>query len=866
MDEGLLGFVKDSINETDKKRLEYMHRDFGQILPESIYKKAEKLLGFDVEDYKIIINGETIHHIKNGHDVGNHTSNETMSDDRDIARVGYVLANADDIDYAYQQNGKRAYDYQYKSKDNKPSVVLAISKKIDGTYIVGTVAADSKAKTLRIKTAFTTQKRSGQESLPKNDRRLTPETHLASASADIVSQNEPGVKGTQSPSPQSPDGDSSPSPASRRKELSGNVAAETTRTPPKVSLADLLSKRETRRGSADFDASMRKISDPKVKDLTGKLTAEEKTVLGLFARAFGVDITYVASLPEGAFGEIASYLRSIKISAESPNPISTAVHEVVHLFRAMDSMDKSGQYDKLVDIVLHALERSGADLDELIDRQLKLHDGERDFDTDDAIEEVIANAVGDAFQNDPGYAEKFIRFAKEDGYSVKETKTLLDTIKGYFEKLKRFFENLLEKVRQKYGRTAITREGIYLQTQADACGEIVDKFLEAGKKLNEIYRGYVESDLETMNADKSGVKFQKNEHAIKRVLKDNDDTLRAIDPVADVKSKGINGLRAGDQVRSVMSDLKQYGPYIEREGFGKILVGENEIKDALSYIHDDAGFAAFKALPKVIKRGIILDVDQNHKGKGFTTVTIAAPVVINGVRGNMGVIIKQTGKLRYKTHAVLMPDGSKFIFETKDAEFAPGKISTENGNAGLPSNSASGDIISSDNDFVKTKKQLGEDPAELDALERELAGEREKVSRLEKKSEKQEAVISALSHALTVEPDRIPSYRDVGRLAKSLVKTYSSKMDAGKLQSRLNTVCERFRRGKIGAGADYASVYGQISGIAADIVDAAETTPGDSPAREEGYDDFLRTMRSGHSEIYRSAFSTIEARSGSPSG
>ncbi|MBQ9545316.1 MAG: hypothetical protein IJV00_09335, partial [Clostridia bacterium] len=163
-----------------------------------------------------------------------------------------------------------------------------------------------------------------------------------------------------------------------------------------------------------------------------------------------------------------------------------------------------------------------------------------------------------------------------------------------------------------------------------------------------------------------------------------------------------------------------------------------------------------------------------------------------------------------------------------------------------------GNIGTFDRTNPNYKRQVGEDPSELDELERELAVEREKTSqlekktsRLEKKSERQGAVIRALSNALRVEPDRIPSYKDVGKLAKELIKGYSSKLDAGKLQSKLNAVCERFRRGNVEGNGDYTSVYQQISGIAAEIVDSAEAVVGDSPAWEEGYDDFLRSMQSG---------------------
>ena len=47
-------------------------------------------------------------------------------------------------------------------------------------------------------------------------------------------------------------------------------------------------------------------------------------------------------------------------------------------------------------------------------------------------------------------------------------------------------------------------------------------------------------------------------------------------------------------------------------------------------------------------------------------MTYAAPVEINGKRGNMAVVIKQTGKNRYKAHRILSPSGGLIVFEDGD--------------------------------------------------------------------------------------------------------------------------------------------------------------------------------------------------------
>lgn len=52
--------------------------------------------------------------------------------------------------------------------------------------------------------------------------------------------------------------------------------------------------------------------------------------------------------------------------------------------------------------------------------------------------------------------------------------------------------------------------------------------------------------------------------------------------------------------------------------------------------------------------------------------TFAAPVEINGIRGNMAAVVQLTGKNHYHTHRIIMPDGSAFVFNAeKNTESKP---------------------------------------------------------------------------------------------------------------------------------------------------------------------------------------------------
>ncbi len=76
-------------------------------------------------------------------------------------------------------------------------------------------------------------------------------------------------------------------------------------------------------------------------------------------------------------------------------------------------------------------------------------------------------------------------------------------------------------------------------------------------------------------------------------------------------------------------------------------------------------------------------------------MTIAAPVEINGVRGNMAVALTETTSRHYHAHRIVMPDGSTFVFnENEDAESKPvGELPAKQALIAEPINSTSDNNI-----------------------------------------------------------------------------------------------------------------------------------------------------------------------------
>ena len=121
-----------------------------------------------------------------------------------------------------------------------------------------------------------------------------------------------------------------------------------------------------------------------------------------------------------------------------------------------------------------------------------------------------------------------------------------------------------------------------------------------------------------------------------------------------------------------------------------------KIKDSVKYEGSPAEKAAIAALPLVLKRGIEIGERNNHKVRVKRTITFAAPVILNGTRGNMGVIVNLNGN-HYYAHRIGMPDGSTFVLGNEiDAARELLQGVTVAGSLAKATSAASDNIISND--------------------------------------------------------------------------------------------------------------------------------------------------------------------------
>lgn len=215
---------------------------------------------------------------------------------------------------------------------------------------------------------------------------------------------------------------------------------------------------------------------------------------------------------------------------------------------------------------------------------------------------------------------------------------------------------------------------------------------------------------------------------VREQLRKNNDRLNAMDVVGRVDTRDYVQLDTGKAREKLVKELGRYGYTVNRPGLGEVQFSEREINNSLNYKEkspaaEDARRTGFLVLRDVLKRGIEIDGHDKHKGRNYDTVTIAAPVEINGQRGNMAVVVKKTKGNRYKVHRILTPEGETFILpEMANAEMNTVGAVTNNsqslGGSAPAINSASKFSIPASGGNVNTDRAAARKEAQLAAIER----------------------------------------------------------------------------------------------------------------------------------------------------
>lgn len=322
----------------------------------------------------------------------------------------------------------------------------------------------------------------------------------------------------------------------------------------------------------------------------------------------------------------------------------TASHELTHFIQEYNP----AQYEQLRDFVVERLmEAEDVDLDALVQRHQK---DQPELSYDEALDEVVADGC-----------QMMLKDSQAAAALAKQNRSLAGNIRSW---LRKWVKRLQEAMR---GLTARSREARAMEQYARELQKIWDNALVQAAEN----RQRAQSGPDT-GASAAQVRYEVRESkdkdivSVKQQLKASESELSKM-PVVSRKNvtADIERMSTKQRLEWAVAELRASGYRVERPNGNTIEFSPKDINSGLRYLSSAGEIAAYSALPAVLKRGKEIYREANHKGRGYGTITFAAPVEINGVRGNMAVVVRQTKGQRYDVHRILMPDGSAFIFREK---------------------------------------------------------------------------------------------------------------------------------------------------------------------------------------------------------
>lgn len=364
----------------------------------------------------------------------------------------------------------------------------------------------------------------------------------------------------------------------------------------------------------------------------------------------------------------------IHLNPKINNPIFTVFkHEFVHYLENTGKYQAFADYVKTTDVFKNWIRKVGKNknysdaLQAYRDGIEKIYKGSgKELSYAEIDKEMIANFVGENLFG---------------GKDAKSSEALLKALANekWYDVIKRWFQRVIAKVGRK---SPEAREILKLE-------DMFTKMYQESKK-----EGYRHDGVRYYPANSD------NTSSIKEQIKAHLDEINKMDPVSNISyTKGTKK----ELKELAIAEFKKKGYKIDRKGFGIIEIGEKQINDSLNYLNTLGDYAALLAVPDVLKRGKMFSGHDNHKNRSYSSVTFAAPVTINGITGDMAAVVRQTGKNRYYTHRILMPDGSEFVFQNKnEAELTSVDMPVQSAGQGTTIGSASNNKIAQKPPVVNT--------------------------------------------------------------------------------------------------------------------------------------------------------------------
>lgn len=584
-----------------------------------------------------------------------------------------------------------------------------------------------------------------------------------------------------------------------------------------------------------------------------KAQAVMLSLLDDYAKAHGVHYTVVDSIGDGGANGVYTTSEGMVVALDAEEGYLTrvATHEGWHYIREHMGQEAQGLQDAVLTLLRST---EGYDLETRVaekQEQYKAAEGQ-ELSREEALEELTADALYDAMAT-PEALGAFVSRAYENAENKNAFKQAMDQVMAFINRFVAEVKALAKKIA---GKNPEARA--MLEHEADWGESIIQEYNRLMEEAGKRERGRTErketgetwyskknrkpgkkkTEQQNENAKKSSAEQLQNEadeeRSIKEQLRAHSSELADMEPVAVINVDISNLQTAKARKNWIVNLLQSTGFQVERQGFGTIEFGKERINKSLNYMQKPGEIAAFAALPRVLKRGKNISGHANHKGRGFGTETFAAPVTINGVMGYMAVVVKREARIVYKTHRILMPDGSTFVFNEK-AEPTPANRGSQKGINPAPISSATNSIPQVEENS-NTNKNFSLKNVDTDMTE---------MQRVVEENERLQKLVGSLNAQLRAMRDGANGKAAVDRkavwaLAREMKAQYQSKVRVNDLGANLQKAFDAMANAR--TDTEGKSAMEAMAAIARDMLDKSENI--DSTMYDE-YADLRGYLRKG---------------------
>lgn len=237
------------------------------------------------------------------------------------------------------------------------------------------------------------------------------------------------------------------------------------------------------------------------------------------------------------------------------------------------------------------------------------------------------------------------------------------------EALQQFLDDIRAALNRLAGRDPATAAA--LRTEEASAAHVLELFDEAVKQTEEIRKARLAEQGERIRSEAESATFEKKSGEISKQFSKRSEVL-ALKNVDWMDGQGIREqlVKHKDEISKLNPvAIVNYGGEIKTTLKNLIMDqvkkvgGERFVRNGVSFNFDEKGAnsivlhattdelrAAAIAAPFVAKRGLLISGHQKHDGQNNTTLTYAAPVIINKRKTHVGVVIQFTNDGR--AHAV----------------------------------------------------------------------------------------------------------------------------------------------------------------------------------------------------------------------